>query len=573
MHRGGGFTGSYLTRVTRKDSADQTFGEASGIEKSNSEFSIQNEEDGDGMNLDESHNHLLYDTVLGFDTALIANIFSPKPALSQRNPQAALLASQTFQNAQSPEMYSTNFSDISHSQITMFHVVFVLQPFANGGHEEHDFGDSLFENIVVPYTAALKHEQARCNYIRCNAETIMSLTDLAKESGHSRDTLMRNILQTSTMAQEIAQIFACITADSVAQLCINNYIHLALQIPPRFKNFMRRSDSMYEHSTQDYIRNRIHTANSHLPQGIEAALSQDAGFLHRYVEPAPHYSLRQGTLLPSLRPYHTLLLLDTPEDLLRALPPDASPKLIQLIQILTPTQSLAELQIQLDCSLAYIFRLAAHLVYWQKAQLIDVISVRNVYTLAPQCSLGYDALAEDFGTHFPCLICLRFSRSYPFRGLTLSSFLIRSSAPFTLRVVVPLHTYIYFMIPQYVKRGYNSEDFERWLAQFTPSRSPVVAPGGLDSVALDGIALVSSPAQMMEAEREWIKKVAHSQPKEVADLFQRLVKYFNGQYHVDEIVYYESITRRDLRAILSRFREELITVLHYRGIGESEFLL
>ncbi|KAJ9048836.1 Nitrogen permease regulator 3 [Entomophthora muscae] len=596
------------SRISRKESVDQAFGEASGIDAANSEFSMQNEDDGEGINSDEFKKQLFYDTVLGFDTSLIANIFSPKPALCNKRFQLGIQkltfiglptlvptsdgitqpSSSTLggfpegSGARSPDPYASNFSDVSsYSQITMFHVVFVLQtlPGSKGHQESHSFDDTLFENIVIPYTAALKREQARCDYIRSNAETIMSLTDLAKESGHSRDTLMRNILQTSTLAQEIAQIYNCLSMGTVAQLCINNYIHLALQIPPRFKHCTRRNGSLLVHPAQsDSLRDRIH--------------SSDMSYTHRTAQ--SHHPQRQGSLsdpgslLPSLRPYHSLLLLDTPEDLLRALPPDASPKLIRLIQILTPTQSLAELQIQLDCSLAYMFRLAAHLVFWQKARLIDVISVRNVYTLTPQRTLGYDELSDEFSVYFPQMnLCdilsfLSIPRPYSLiipdkeqRTLYLEviAFLLRR------RVVVPLHTYIYFMVPQYIKRGYHSEDFERWLTQAAPapsggsSRLSIATPGGLEGMALDGIALVSSPAQMMEAEREWIKKVAHSQPKEVADLFQRLAKYFNGQYHVDEIVYYESITRRDLRAILSRFREELITVLHFRGIGESEHLL
>jgi len=49
--------------------------------------------------------------------------------------------------------------------------------------------------------------------------------------------------------------------------------------------------------------------------------------------------------------------------------------------------SFEELQSILDCSLSHIYKLAAHLVYWRKARIIDVISIRNVYVISPNADL------------------------------------------------------------------------------------------------------------------------------------------------------------------------------------------
>ena len=38
--------------------------------------------------------------------------------------------------------------------------------------------------------------------------------------------------------------------------------------------------------------------------------------------------------------------------------------------------------------------------------------------------------------------------------------------------------------------------------------------------------------------------------------------YFTGKYHVEEIIFRENLTRKDLKIILSKFRNELITILH-----------
>lgn len=47
-----------------------------------------------------------------------------------------------------------------------------------------------------------------------------------------------------------------------------------------------------------------------------------------------------------------------------------------------------ELQYILDCSMAQIYRLASHLVYWRKAKLIDQIRISNVYVVAPQAGIN-----------------------------------------------------------------------------------------------------------------------------------------------------------------------------------------
>lgn len=55
--------------------------------------------------------------------------------------------------------------------------------------------------------------------------------------------------------------------------------------------------------------------------------------------------------------------------------------------ILVYLLSLQELHLVLDCSLAQIYRLAAHLIYWRKAKLIHTIHARNIYVVSPQAKL------------------------------------------------------------------------------------------------------------------------------------------------------------------------------------------
>lgn len=56
----------------------------------------------------------------------------------------------------------------------------------------------------------------------------------------------------------------------------------------------------------------------------------------------------------------------------------------------------------LDCSLSQIYRLAAHLVFWKQAKVIDAVSSRNVYVVSHRADLNkYMSLSEAFSAEFP----------------------------------------------------------------------------------------------------------------------------------------------------------------------------
>jgi hypothetical protein len=107
------------------------------------------------------------------------------------------------------------------------------------------------------------------------------------------------------------------------------------------------------------------------------------------------------TTFPSLRPYHTILLLKDPEQIMLLLPRDASPILIQLIQSVTPTSSFEQLQTTLNCTLSQIYRFASHLHYWGLAKIVQTISARNFYVVNDKADLNnLNNLAMEFNNRF-----------------------------------------------------------------------------------------------------------------------------------------------------------------------------
>src|SRR4051812_41985251 len=109
------------------------------------------------------------------------------------------------------------------------------------------------------------------------------------------DQLMETTIEQSSLAKAIVQVYHSVSTDSIAHVLINDFIDLSLQIPPlapsRFFSPLDNDRDWYEYA---------------------------------------HF--------PVIAPYHTLLLLEDPEEILKSMPLDANPTLVQLVQILTPVQ-------------------------------------------------------------------------------------------------------------------------------------------------------------------------------------------------------------------------------------------
>lgn len=117
---------------------------------------------------------------------------------------------------------------------------------------------------------------------------------------------MDQILSVSSLARDIKHVYHSITNDAIAHIVLNDFIDLSLQIP----TFGSGSYPLYASQETDYY--------SMIPD-----LMRVSG-RHEY------------EAYPAMCPYHALLLLQDPEEVLRDMPLDSSPTLVQLVQVLTP---------------------------------------------------------------------------------------------------------------------------------------------------------------------------------------------------------------------------------------------
>ncbi|KAF9922373.1 Nitrogen permease regulator 3 [Linnemannia zychae] len=562
-------------------------------------------------------------------------------------------------------------------QMSYFHVVFVLKP---PELQLNLVADQVYNNIACKLTAALRYEELNSQYVSQEATKILAIREEAAQAGLTLAQFHDQVLSISSLARAVRSIYDCVSADKVCHIVLNDSIDVSLQIPhlaplPRSSGYMTRriQNSLNGDSPTALASNNIYNS-SNIPGSQQALMTPlttqyggvgGMGYMMDDYEIGIAYEYEN---FPVLLPYHTLLLLEDPEEILKDIPLDANPTLVKLVQILVPYQCLDELQYILDCSMAQIYRLASHLIYWRKAKLIDQIRVNNVYVVAPQAEIN-ESLAIDFSQHFPTLSLpnilheLSTPKAYkahiPGAGkdkevqtvyLEMLTYLLRKD------LVVQLHTYILIMVPEYIKLGCSIEDYEHLMAEensgaLTPTlESPTVSGGGQNGSAKsaefsqlsllqqqlqlqqmlqkqqqplpsqtyryhnrsstgpgssgggggnasgannnnqvpgstsagaaissslkshlslpplgklmgkrqDASTILPNPGQASEMEREWVIRMCENQPQSVTELFMRLIHYFDGQHHVEEILFREQIMAKDLRTVLTAFREFLI---------------
>ncbi|XP_039348630.1 GATOR complex protein NPRL3 isoform X5 [Mauremys reevesii] len=301
------------------------------------------------------------------------------------------------------------------------------------------------------------------------------------------------------------------------------------------------------------------------------------------------------------RPYHALLLLNDEKSLLNELPLDCSPALVRVIKTTSAVKNLQQLAQDADLALLQVFQLAAHLVYWGKAIIVYPLCENNVYMLSPNASVClYSPLAEEFSCQFP--------------GHDLPSVLSKFSLPVSLsefknplappvqetqliqmviwmlqhRLLIQLHTYVCLMVPP------NEEDFRaqdedmpftarvggRSLS--TPNALSFGSPTSSDDMTLTSPSMDNSSAELIpggdsplnkrmtenllaslsEHEREAILNVPAAQNPEDLRMFARLLHYFRGRHHLEEIMYNENMRRSQLVMLFDKFRSVLVVTNH-----------
>uniref|UniRef100_A0A8C1X3G0 GATOR complex protein NPRL3 n=1 Tax=Cyprinus carpio TaxID=7962 RepID=A0A8C1X3G0_CYPCA len=425
----------------------------------------------------------------------------------------------------------------------LFSVVFALR--ANADTSVINCMHNLSRRIAI----ALQHEERRCQYLTREAKLMLAVQDEVTTMTES---------ETSPLLIFVVMILCIVFSlctTGVVRLHINNWLEVSFCLP-----------------------HKIHrVGGKHIPpEALERSLK-------------------------AIRPYHALLLLDNEKALLAQLPLDCSPALVRLIKTCSAVKNLQQLAQDADLALLQVFQIAAHLVYWGKAIIIYPLCENNVYMLSPHANICiYSPLAEQFALQFP--------------GHDLPSMLAKFSLPVSLsefrnpldapvheaqliqmvvwmlqhRLLFQLHTYVCLLVPPIEEEpGLREEELPlvtrvtgRSLS--TPSALSFGSPTSSDDMTLTSPSMDNSSAELQtggdsplnkrmtetllssltEHERQAILRVPAAQNPEDLRLFARLLHYFRGHHHLEEIMYNENMRRSQLKTLFDKFRSVLVITNH-----------
>ncbi|XP_075035974.1 GATOR1 complex protein NPRL3 isoform X2 [Mixophyes fleayi] len=332
-----------------------------------------------------------------------------------------------------------------------------------------------------------------------------------------------------------------------------------------------------------------------------SAMSENGGPQSPFHHILPKCKLARDLKEAYDRPYHALLLLKDEKSLLNELPLDCSPALVRIIKSATAVKNLQQLAQDADLALLQVFQLSAHLVYWGKAIIIYPLCENNVYMLSPNANVGlYSPLAEQFSRQFPSYdlpsVLAKFSLP-----VSLSEFKNPLSPPgqephliqmviwmLQHRLLIQIHTYVCLLVPPKEDATLSKDEDTPFAARVggrslsTPNALSFGSPTSSDDMTLTSPSMDNSSAELLpggdspvnkratenllaslsQNEREAILNVPAAQNQEDLKMFARLLHYFRGRHHLEEIMYNENMRRSQLLMLFDKFRSVLVVTNH-----------
>ncbi|XP_012216794.1 GATOR complex protein NPRL3 [Linepithema humile] len=403
----------------------------------------------------------------------------------------------------------------------LFNIVFALQAQAN-----HSIVKCYYD-LSKRLGIALRHEEKRCGFLTDEIKIMVSTHDeiAGRSEGESDcDELPYElILQRSSLARGLKSVFSNLSTSGIVSIMINKWIQVRFCLPQK-----------------------VH-------QSHKKGLLIDPEIIDR--------------CLNNLRPYHGILLLTEPLELLESLQIDCSPALKRLIQMYNPLKSLQTLAADSDLTLAQVFQLTGHLVYWAKATIIYPLCESNVYVVSPDAVLT-SQLLDSFSEQFPgvCLLQVISDFSLP---TSISQKLNPLSQPqqqtqlvkiiiwlLKNHLLLQLHTYVRYIPTAYERLLLDMKDQETCDISAIEESESTWSLNDTPTEIKEELSLEDKEDTLYDYQSE-----DYDIPSDDRKLLDRLCRlgYFNGGYHLEEIMYLENIRRSQLLQLLDKFRDVLMT--------------
>ncbi|WAR60962.1 hypothetical protein PtB15_13B213 [Puccinia triticina] len=263
-----------------------------------------------------------------------------------------------------------------------------------------------YRDVVLKLTAALKHLERESSYLTREVQLIMRKLSERRSSYSSRsnsqkrqpeiEDMMEFVEQSSDLARALARTFDDLKTLGSTSITLDHQLDLDLLLH------------------RELLDSNTVPENWLLANSVKTP-SPETGDQDRFAH---------------LESWKSLLLLEDPQVLIEQTAPGSL--LRDFIAIIKPALTLSEYKFLLDTDSSTIAEMTDHLLYWRKAKLTDMITLRNSYQLTcpPQTDpsaispdrLPISRLQHEFSSTFPNL---------PHLVMILSLISQRSRQPFS----------------------------------------------------------------------------------------------------------------------------------------------
>ncbi|XP_062564982.1 GATOR complex protein NPRL3 [Armigeres subalbatus] len=320
-------------------------------------YSIVSNADDILQNTHPTVSNICFDQLYGISDDVLATLFAVKSELCN---QKFELKVNDVRFVSHPTLVKLDGEDQKSSSYFRINVVFALH--AQASYSIVKCYYELSKRIGV----ALLYEEKRAGYLLNEMKMMVGCMDevaaAAQEHDHATSapcaSVFDTILKDSTLAQFIKTIYQDLSTTGLLNVTMNQSVTLSFCLPQKAHQFHKKGVVIE-------------------PETIDRCLH-------------------------ALKPYHGMLLLVDPSELLDCVPPSGARMLLQLIEAYNPLKSLQNMASDADLMIDHVYQLVGHLVYWAKATIIYPLCETNVYVIAPDAQLNiHSNLAEKFSTKFP----------------------------------------------------------------------------------------------------------------------------------------------------------------------------
>ncbi|KAG6154602.1 hypothetical protein E4U34_001300 [Claviceps purpurea] len=333
--------------------------------------------------------------------------------------------------------------DEKRSSMTMFNLVFILNPRKSEGKA---LVDALYPNVVKKVNKALKYSQYQYDFVWKESKRILSAKDRAREERKPMAALWKELIQTSSLASSLHDIYEAVCLNKIATLHLETPAGIltpSFQIPAPF--FVSDIPSEHDNSPQRGLW--LTTANS---------------FLRR----------EQLDNVEFLDKNFALLLLEDEKKIIAELEADqdtTTPSMVEFARLAKPTMSFHQVCQSKVLTPSQVREYAQHFIFWRRAIAVPPLHDRDVYIVSPNCDVS--RLPQD---------TVEWQRAFP-QAPTLPNFLSElSQAPRPFKSFCPSKPQrpLYLSMLAWLLRG-------GWVTQLCTFAYVVVWPEILYEVAYE----------------------------------------------------------------------------------------